>query len=318
MPAAIRNVAREKLEQGQLSLGVGIRMTRSVEIAKAMAVAGFDWLFLDMEHGVMSLEAAPRSRRRRSMPGSRRSRACRTANIRSRRARSTTACSASSCRMSIPRRRRARSSAGSKYPPVGHRSMGGIGPHYDLRTAASGEAAAALNAANLTIVMIETPTAIANADAIAAVPGVDVLLIGTNDLCAEMGIHGEFGHDRVVEAYRALIAACKKHGKFAGIGGVYTERSAAALYRDGRALRPGRPGRAVHGGRRQRPHRLYAQDFRGVVAAADPGCLICKSRSPGESRNLSSAREMLKWVPAFAGTAVRGLGRRYCLCQTKR
>jgi 4-hydroxy-2-oxoheptanedioate aldolase len=32
-------------------------MTRSVEIAKAMAVAGFDWLFLDMEHGVMSLEA---------------------------------------------------------------------------------------------------------------------------------------------------------------------------------------------------------------------------------------------------------------------
>src|SRR6201987_1052580 len=57
MPAIVRNVAREKLEQGQLSLGVGVRMTRSVEIAKAMAVTGFDWLFLDMEHGVMSLEA---------------------------------------------------------------------------------------------------------------------------------------------------------------------------------------------------------------------------------------------------------------------
>jgi len=56
MPA-VRNVAREKLEAGHLALGVGIRMTRSVEIAKAMAVAGFDWLFLDMEHGVMSLEA---------------------------------------------------------------------------------------------------------------------------------------------------------------------------------------------------------------------------------------------------------------------
>ena len=34
-----------------------MRITRSVEIAKAMAVAVFDWLFLDMEHGVMSLEA---------------------------------------------------------------------------------------------------------------------------------------------------------------------------------------------------------------------------------------------------------------------
>src|SRR5437763_15611349 len=57
MPSAVRNPAREKLEQGQLSLGVEVRMTRSVEIAKAMAVAGFDWLFLDMDHGVMSLEA---------------------------------------------------------------------------------------------------------------------------------------------------------------------------------------------------------------------------------------------------------------------
>jgi 2-keto-3-deoxy-L-rhamnonate aldolase RhmA len=52
MPATVRNVAREKLEEGQL-----VRMTRSVAIAKAMAVAGFDWVFLDMEleHGVMSL-----------------------------------------------------------------------------------------------------------------------------------------------------------------------------------------------------------------------------------------------------------------------
>ena len=53
----VRNVAREKLEAGQLSLGVGVRMTRSVEIAPAMAAAGFDWLFLDMEHGTMSLDA---------------------------------------------------------------------------------------------------------------------------------------------------------------------------------------------------------------------------------------------------------------------
>jgi len=40
------------------------------------------------------------------------------------------------------------------------------------------------NAETLVIVMVETPTAIENADAIAAVPGIDVVLIGTNDLCA--------------------------------------------------------------------------------------------------------------------------------------
>src|ERR1700726_3282580 len=84
-------------------------------------------------------------------------------------------------------------------------------------------AAAALNAANLTIVMLETPTAIANAEEIAAVPGVDVLLIGTNDLCAEMGIHGDFGNERVADAYQTMIAAARKHGKFPGMAGIYNE-----------------------------------------------------------------------------------------------
>ena len=80
-----------------------------------------------------------------------------------------------------------------------------------------------MNAANLTVVMLETPTAIANADSIAAVPGVDVLLIGSNDLCAEMGIPGDFGNERVAEAYRVMIAACHKHGKFPGMAGIYNE-----------------------------------------------------------------------------------------------
>ena len=56
-----------------------------------------------------------------------------------------------------------------------------------------------------------------------AVDGVDVLLIGTNDLCAEMGIPGEFGHEKVEAAYDAALAAAKKHGKHVGLGGIYDE-----------------------------------------------------------------------------------------------
>jgi 2-keto-3-deoxy-L-rhamnonate aldolase RhmA len=223
MPAAVRNVAREKLEQGQLSLGVGIRLTRSVEIAKAMASSGFDWLFLDMEHGVMSLEAcaqistaaldagiAPIAR----VPNGEYSIATRALDNGALGIVMPHVDTAAEAREVVDR---------LKYPPVGHRSMGGIGPHYQLRSAGSGEAASALNGANLTVVMLETPTAIGNAAEIAAVPGVDVLLIGTNDLCAEMGIHGDFGNDKVVEAYRAMIAACKQHGKFPGMAGIYNE-----------------------------------------------------------------------------------------------
>ncbi len=101
--------------------------------------------------------------------------------------------------------------------------MGGIGPHYGLRSASSGDAARALNAANLTVVMLETPTAIANAAAIAAIPGIDSLLIGTNDLAMEMGIPGGFGDDRIAAAYQAVCDSCRAHGKFAGVGGIADE-----------------------------------------------------------------------------------------------
>jgi 4-hydroxy-2-oxoheptanedioate aldolase len=219
----VRNVARERLETGALSLGVGVRLTRSVEIAKAMATAGFDWLFLDMEHGVMSLEAcaqistaaldagiAPIAR----VPSGQYSIATRALDNGALGIVMPHVDTATEAREVVER---------LKYPPVGHRSMGGIGPHYSLRSASTADAAKALNAANLTVVMLETPTAIANAEEIAAVPGVDVLLIGTNDLCAEMGIHGDFGHDRVADAYANMIAACRKHGKFPGMAGIYNE-----------------------------------------------------------------------------------------------
>jgi hypothetical protein len=54
----VRNAARERLENGEMSLGVGIRTARTVDIAKMMKTAGYDWLFIDLEHGPMSIEFA--------------------------------------------------------------------------------------------------------------------------------------------------------------------------------------------------------------------------------------------------------------------
>jgi 4-hydroxy-2-oxoheptanedioate aldolase len=219
----IRNVARERLERGELSLGTGVRLTRSVEIAIAMKTAGFDWLFLDLEHGTMSIDAAaqiaaaaldagiaPLAR----VPNGEYSIATRLLDNGALGIVVPHVDTATEAREVVEK---------LKYPPVGHRSMGGTGPHYGLRSASTGDAAAALNAANLTVVMLETPTAIANAAEIATVPGIDVLLIGTNDLCAEMGIHGDFGHQRVADAYATMIEACRKSGKFPGMAGIYNE-----------------------------------------------------------------------------------------------
>src|SRR5438552_12900724 len=57
-PPTVRNPARERLARGELSLGVGIRVVGTVDIAKAMKTAGFDWLFIDLEHGALSIETA--------------------------------------------------------------------------------------------------------------------------------------------------------------------------------------------------------------------------------------------------------------------
>lgn len=71
--------------------------------------------------------------------------------------------------------------------------------------------------------MIESAAALANVAEIAAVPGVDIVLIGTNDLCADFGVPGNHGHAKIVAAYDTLVAACRAAGKFSGAAGVPDE-----------------------------------------------------------------------------------------------
>lgn len=70
--------------------------------------------------------------------------------------------------------------------------------------------------------MIETLEALEIVDEIAAVDGVDSLLIGTNDLTAEMGIPGDYDNPQLTEAYERTIAACKKANVWLGIGGLHS------------------------------------------------------------------------------------------------
>src|SRR5438477_5612932 len=188
------------MERYRSTRGVGAQRIEHCHVERA-GQSGFDWLFLDMEHGVMSLEACAQISTAALDAGI--APIARVPN--GEYAIATRALDNGALGIVMPHVDTAAEAKEVvnrlKYPPVAHRSMGGIGPHYGLRSVSTGEAAQALNAANLTVVMLETPTAIANADEIAAVPGVDVLLIGSNDLCAEMGIPGDFGSGRVADAY---------------------------------------------------------------------------------------------------------------------
>ena len=52
----LRNPARERLEAGEVSISIGIRLARSADIASMMKTAGMDWLFVDLEHGPLTLD----------------------------------------------------------------------------------------------------------------------------------------------------------------------------------------------------------------------------------------------------------------------
>jgi len=103
-----------------------------------------------------------------------------------------------------------------KYPPQGVRGVAQVirATDYGRNWQTYLEQA---NEKTLVIVQIETPQAAAQADAIAAVPGVDVLFVGPMDLSVNMGHPGDFSQPAFIDRLEAVVHACEKHGKTAGI-----------------------------------------------------------------------------------------------------
>ena len=62
-------------------------------------------------------------------------------------------------------------------------------------------------------IQIETMGALHDADAIAAIDGVDMLFVGPADMSQSLGVVGQYEHAKVWEAIDAVAAACRKHGK---------------------------------------------------------------------------------------------------------
>jgi 4-hydroxy-2-oxoheptanedioate aldolase len=217
----VTNAVKERLLQGALAIGVGVRAVRGVEIARIMKTAGFDFLFIDLEHGPTSVETAYSI-----------SVAALDAGIapfirvpHGELALGTRCLDGGGLGLVVPHvdtADEARAMVDAfRFRPLGHRSIAGGYPQFGFAAAPAKDIVAALNDATLVVAMIETPKAVENAEQIAAVPGIDVLLMGTNDLCLEMGIPGQLENERVVAAIETVVRACQKHGKWPGLGGVY-------------------------------------------------------------------------------------------------
>ena len=228
--AIVRNNVREMLARDEVVASMTVRLSRSVEIARLARTAGFDSIYVDVEHSALSLETtsqiciaamdigiAPFVR----VPSTRPEHVSRVLD-------------AGALGVIAPHIRTADEArevvAAAKYPPLGERSAGGPLPHLHYRSFPAAEANAAMNEATMVIVQFETTDAIEKADEIVAVEGVDLVLMGTNDLLADMGLTGQYEHARVRDAYERTLAACRRHGRHLGVGGLSTRPKLAAEF----------------------------------------------------------------------------------------
>jgi 2-keto-3-deoxy-L-rhamnonate aldolase RhmA len=83
------------------------------------------------------------------------------------------------------------------------------------------------NDRTLVIALIETAAGIANAEAIMGVEGIDIGWLGHFDLTNSMGIPGRFDHPEFLVSVDRLVAACRRHGKPAGVLGGSVETAEA-------------------------------------------------------------------------------------------
>ena len=212
---------RARLRQGDRLIGTMITLP-SPEATEVLASVGFDWLFLDAEHGVLSthdlqalLQAAGPA-----MPGVVRVAAAAEVPIKK-------ALDIGAAGIIVPQVNSAAQADQvvrlARYSPLGMRGVGvGRAHGYGLRLQ---EYLASANDQVAVIVQVEHIDAVMQIEAIVGVPGIDAVLVGPYDLSASLGRLGDVAHPDVLAAIDRVTRVCHDAGVRLGIFGV----SAAAI-----------------------------------------------------------------------------------------
>jgi staphyloferrin B biosynthesis citrate synthase len=213
------NPVKARMRAGQPALGMSVRLSRAPDIARIAKGTGHDFLFIDLQHSIFNLEtvaAIAHAALSLGVAPVARVRSVEDPDVALLLDNGVTGIvfpdvnNAAEARRAVDR---------CRFPPGGHRSVSGGYPHFDFRSLPLSRSAPALNEATLVVAMVETAEGLANLEDICAVPGLDVVHIGANDLLASLGKAGQFDDPIVVEAMDRAIAATKAHGIFAGCGG---------------------------------------------------------------------------------------------------
>lgn len=168
-----RNRFRGKLYSGRRTIVMSLRLSRTIDAAKIVRVAGFDGFYIDIQHSTIGFDDA--------------------AQI----------CSAGLDLGLTPMIRVPSHDRHAKFARLGHRSISTTAPQTGYEPMDLHGFVEAANTETMVIAMIESRRGVENVEEIAGVAGIDALMVGTNDLTVDMGIPGHYGdkHDTPVIAW---------------------------------------------------------------------------------------------------------------------
>ncbi len=213
------NPVKERLKSGKVALGMLVRLARSGDIARIAKTTGHDFIFVDGQHALYNVETIGHIAQAALGCG-----IAPLVRVRS--------CDDPATQVLLDNgvmgivfpdistaAEARRAVARAKFAPVGRRSVSGSYTIFDFRAMSTADAVPALNDNTLVVCMIETAEGLQNIEEIAAVDGVDVIHVGSNDLLTAMGRPGTYGSPEHLAAVSRVIAVTKAHGKIPGVGG---------------------------------------------------------------------------------------------------
>ena len=211
---------RDRIDAGQLVVCLALAQARTADIPMIAAASGFDAVYVDLEHTATSLETTSLL-----CTGAIAAGITPLVRVPSHAAEHVTrALDVGAMGVIVPHvETRAEAEAiadACRFPPRGHRSVAGPNPSNRYQPMAQRDLLDAFDARTIVAVMLETPDAVARADEIASVPGVDIVMLGPHDLTAEMGILGDFRDPKFLDAARAVARVCRDHDVIFGIAGI--------------------------------------------------------------------------------------------------
>lgn len=212
------NKIKQKMKNGEPVYGTMLKEAHNINISDILEMAGFDYFVLDMEHAsydMSTITGILQYARKTEM----------TSVVRIPRldyAYVAKALDMGAEGIWVPHvdtvEEAKKLAAFGKYPPEGIR--GAAVPPFRQKELQEFKQASDYfkycNEETLLITQIESREAIGNIEAITAVPGIDVAMMGSQDLSLDMGLAGQLTHPDVKAAVQKVVDACKKNGKASG------------------------------------------------------------------------------------------------------